>query len=148
MLKRTLTQMLVTIIVVGIIVGVYAYINRSGGAKTDGEITFVLVDAEGKEVIHDTLAYKKTREDGSKTTILDILRDNYRVVCADSNFQPDETCPKQAIGHLILQIEDVSTNFFDSYLAIYHNGVYATWGISTIEFADGDRVEIRYTKVD
>jgi hypothetical protein len=143
-------KILLSLFAVGIILAGYWFLNQPGGAKEDGSITFILIDQNGKEVIHDELSFVSNKEDGTPTTLYDIINDHYNVVCADQNRQPDPNCGPNSLlseGRVILEIENIKTDWFNHYFALYQNGQYTTKGVVQLVFKDGDVIEMRYTKL-
>lgn len=120
------------------------YLFPKGGAESDGTITFQLVDEHGKMIINDELAFFALKDDGTNTTLLDILVTHYNVVCG----APDASCKRQLdMGHFILSIEEVETNFVDYFLEIRINDAFVQAAIDLLEFKDGDVLTITKKKV-
>ncbi len=147
-MKKTLIKITLTVFVVAILVLVIQYFSQTGKAESDGTIIFVLIDESGEEIIRQSVDYTRLKEDGDPNTLFDILNSEFNVVCAGAMYQKDETCSHSFTnGHVILSVETVETDFFNSYIEIYHNGVYSNKGISLIEFKDKDVIELRYKQV-
>jgi hypothetical protein len=143
-------KIILSLFAVGIILIGYWFLNQPGGSKEDGEITFIVIDQNGDEVIHDELSYNSKKADGTPTTLFDIINDNYNLVCADQNHKPDPGCGPNSLlseGRVILEIESIKTDWFNHYFALYQNGQYTTKGVVQLSFNDGDVIEMRYTKL-
>lgn len=159
-MKKTLIKLFLTLGVVILAFGIGILLNQKGGAKEDGTIHFILVDQNGNYVIEDDLAYKARKQDGSRTTLFDILREHYRVACASPTYQRDEKCEAMIFingtekGKIILAIEEVETDFFHSFLELYYKPKGATEykpttrGVMGVQFADGDSFMFKYVELD
>jgi hypothetical protein len=103
-----------------------------------GEIEFKLYDESQSLVIDDELLFY------DDDTLYTILLRHYDLTCADSQYQPDDSCSFKFIhGYALLGIDDVLTNWYTSFLSIYVNGEVAIKGVSLIEPRDGDLIEIK-----
>jgi hypothetical protein len=143
-------KLMLSLLAIGIVLVGYWFLNQPGGSEGDGVITFIVTDQEGNEVIHDELSYLSKKEDGSSTTLYDILQEHYVLVCADKNHEPDPNCGPNSLlteGRIILQIEKIQTDWYNDYFALYQNGKYTTKGVVQLTFNDGDVIELRYKKL-
>lgn len=103
-----------------------------------GEIQFKLFDESQSLVVDNSLAIYKD------DTLYTILNRNYDITCADQRYQEDNTCSYKFIfGYAILGIEDISTNWYDTYLSIFINNELAVIGVSGLIPEDGDLIEIK-----
>ena len=113
-------------------------INPTG--QIAGEIQFELIDENDEVKINENLIFYE------EDTLFTVLNRNYRVVCADQNYQPDSTCSHKFIGgRVILEIEDVSSNWTNTVLTIYINDSLAVESVSKIRLNDGDKITIKRT---
>ncbi len=109
----------------------------------DGEITIIVVDQIGDTVSNEQ--YLFIEEDA----LFDILDDNYNIGCADSNYNLTSECAEISgiTGRIILKIDDIETDWDNTYIAIYINGDYSTFGIDNIALHDGDVYRFEYKEV-
>ena len=109
-------------------------------ANSDGHITFILVNETGEEVINEEIPYYKG------DTLYDVLQRKYDVLCANIEYEKDDTCSYDSeYGKALLQIEDVETDWYNSFLALYINDEYANYGVSKLPFKDGDIIRFVWT---
>lgn len=109
-------------------------------ALSDGKITFILLDENEQEVINEIVEYNEGE------TLYDIISRNYDVVCADVDYNVDSTCSYNSpFGKAILEIENVKTDWYNSFLALYINGEYAVYGVSKLPYEDGDIITFKWT---
>ncbi|MCF7924997.1 MAG: DUF4430 domain-containing protein [Candidatus Izimaplasma sp.] len=102
---------------------------------TVGEIRFVVKDQSDNIIIDDRLAFS---EDDDLVTILE---DNYTVYCASETYQPTLNCDTTFVnGRVILGIEDIVTDWNNTYIGIYINGTYSSVGVDSIALRDGDTI--------
>lgn len=103
-----------------------------------GEIQFKLLDESQSLVVDDRLSIYE------EDTLYTLLQRNYDITCANRMYQEDDTCEYKFIfGYALLGIEDVKTNWYDSYLSISVNSELAVVGVSGIMPLDGDLIEIK-----
>lgn len=138
-MNKILVKILISIFAaIALLLVFFLMINR--GSDSYGNIDFILYNENEEIVIEDQLSFNEG------DTLFDVLNREYDLVCADSNYQRDETCSHQFInGYVLLEIEEVSSNWYDSVLSIYINGELANYGVSLIELEDGDLIEIKRT---
>jgi hypothetical protein len=106
-----------------------------------GSIEISIVDENGTTISTGTYTYEED------DTLLEILVEYYDVRCADNNYNPT-TCENSSLfGHVILEIDDVSTDWTNNYIAIYINDVYSTYGIDDIVLEDGYHYTFTFTEV-
>lgn len=135
---KKLVLTMVVIILAGISFFVY---NKSFVNDSKGDITIVLVDSNKEIMKSDTFSF--SQED----KLLEILTKHYEVSCANSNYTPT-TCDQSSIfGTVLLEIDDLKTDWKTSYIAIYVNDTYSTNGIDHIMLHDGDVYRFEYTLI-
>lgn len=106
-----------------------------------GTITIIVVDEIG-DVVHNN-TYSFTEED----TLLGIMEENYAVFCANNQYQADSCDTEVFMGRVILAIDDVETDWLNTYLAIYINDEYSNYGIDDILLEDGNVYRFEFTEV-
>ncbi len=109
---------------------------------SDGKITIVLVDQIGDIVSRESYAFDET------DTLFGILKENYEVGCADSSFHLSSECQKLPLGsRVLLKIDNVETDWMNTFIAIYINDEYSNYGIDNIPLKNGDVIKFEYTVV-
>jgi hypothetical protein len=135
-------KVLITIITVLIAVISVKLLVPDQAAQTDGEITFILEDADKNEVIHEVLYYYEG------DTLFDILNREYTLVCADIEYDADSTCSYESpYGKAILEINTVKSDWYNNFLALYINDEYATYGVSKLPYKSGDVIVFKWTSL-
>jgi hypothetical protein len=108
-------------------------------AQTDGDITIVLMD-DDTEISRQNHAFK------SGDTLYDILSANYEIYCANRQYQKDEACDPVTFtditGRVLLGIDDLESNWTDTFIQIQINGTPATAGMDQLAFADQDVITL------
>ncbi len=132
-------KLIVSIIALAVITTGFFMLKQESEAESFGTITVELVDDKNQ------LTTKEISFDEGET-LLDLLQSNYQVGCADDTYKISDVCEKTTFGgHVILQIENVVTDWNNSYVAIYINNVYSTSGIDQVELVDGNVYRFEHT---
>ena len=88
----------------------------------DGHITITVQDENGKVLAEKEVGFKAGQ------TVADLLQANFENVTIDNG--------------MLMTLESLTTPAdFHTYIAFYINGEYATEGVMTQPFADGDKIE-------
>ena len=103
--------------------------NHDPAADADGGIVIELVDLTGK-----TEQYPLTFEEGDR--LIDLLLENFDVKYEDGQY-----------GFVLMGINHLQTDFTTSYIAIYVNGEYANYGLSSITLEKGCVYSFREEKI-
>ena len=78
----------------------------------------------------------------------DLLNENYELGCANSSYQLSTECPSGIFSsRILLKIDDLETDWRNSYIAIYENDEYSVLGIDYIYLNDGDVFVFEYILV-
>ena len=111
-----------------IILGVsFYYIYKSARTSTSGEITIIVVDETGTEIINDLQSFDKGK------TMMDILEANYDIE-VDNGF--------------LIRIESVEARDRKiAFIQILINDKPSPKGIKQMIFSDGDIIKFIYTKI-
>lgn len=108
-------------------------------ANMDGEVTIILIDGE-TEISRNTHAFNEG------DTLYDLLSKNYQIYCADRNYQKDDMCAPVAFaeitGRILLGINDLESNWSDTFIQIQLNGAPATAGMDQLQFTDQDEISL------
>ncbi|MCF7923854.1 MAG: hypothetical protein K9L64_01960 [Candidatus Izimaplasma sp.] len=139
-------KILISIISIVIITIIYYFLadlspdSIDTSNEIEGYINFVLIDESDQVLIDDNLDFYE------EDTLFTLLNRNYEIVCADQNYQPDPSCSHKFLaGRVILEIEELESNWSDTVLTIYVNDKLATSGVSNISLNDGDQITIKRT---
>jgi hypothetical protein len=141
-MSKILVKIFISLIAATALLLVFFLLDNRG-SKADGEFDFILYNEFDEVVIDDRLEFKEGQ------VLFDVLEKEYAIVCAGPLYQKDESCSYEFVnGHVILEIEAVKTNWYDSFLEVYINGVHSNYGVSLIELHDNDLIEIKWTDVN
>lgn len=106
-----------------------------------GEITIEIVDQIGDTVHHQTMSFVEG------DTLLDIMTNNFELRCANNQYQPDTCTTDYLIGNVILSIDGITTDWNNTYIAIYVNDEYSNYGIDEVTLQDGNVYRFEFTVV-
>ena len=137
-LKRIIIDCLITIICVGCMIGVFAYVkNRNKSNSFDEEnanvsIVFKLYDENEVLVIDDELKFTEGEN------IYNILNRNYTL----------KTVESVGIGKAITEVNEYKTSWSDDYFALYVDGVYSNYGVEALKAKDNMEIKFVWTKLN
>ena len=135
-------KLLMIIVVLGIGFIGYTYASTPASGDTQGGIHIEIVDQEGVMVIDDYYDFEE------ETSLYDTLQDNYTIGCADSIYNLDLTCEYKALNnHMILSVEAVETDWWNSFLEITVDGVKSQYGADSILLKDDTTYRLTYTSL-
>lgn len=135
-------KLLMIIAVVGIGILGYTYASTPASGDTQGGIHIEIVNQEGVIVINDYYDFKE------ETSLFDILQANYEIGCADSSYSMDYTCEYIVLNnHMILGVEDVETDWWNSFLEITIDDVESQYGSDSIMLLDNTTYRLTYTSL-
>ncbi|MGL4950033.1 MAG: hypothetical protein ACRC5M_06595 [Anaeroplasmataceae bacterium] len=106
------------------------YKNEKDIDKEAGTVTIELID---KQNISTTKQLDFTIDD----TLVSILENNYRTV-----WKKDPM-----FGPTLYEIENIVTDFFKDYIALYVDDNYSHVSIPTLVLKDNMKISLRYTKI-
>ena len=114
---------------------------QNRGANYDGEITIIIHD--GIEITsEETILFNEG------DALLDLLNEQYNLVCANASYKPSSECQDLFLGSpVILEIDGIKTNWIDTYFAIYVNDTYSNLGVDMINLNDGDIIRFEVQEV-
>ena len=115
------------------------FFNDNGA---DGTLTIQLIDEIGDTVFIEE--YDFINED----TLFSILSEEHFVGCADSSFNVTSNCESNMFtSRVILKIDDIETDWTNSYFAIYVNDTYSLAGIDSVNLNNDDVISFEYKLV-
>lgn len=131
MRKQLLIKIAIAVVVIAIAVTSVIIYNKSKTPTADdsGGVTVELVDVDGN-VTAKQLEFKEGY------TLEQLLSENFVLTYKDDKY-----------GSLLLGIDDIQTDFETTYIAIYINGEYSNYGLSSIKLEEGNTYSFRETRV-
>ena len=103
-------------------------------AQTEGVITLELKD-------QNTLVRSVEAPFEASDSLFEVLDRHFELVCATPFYTPSETCDNHPIiGRAILGIDDIMTDWSETFFQIRHNGTHSQFGVDRITFDDGDTI--------
>jgi len=134
-------KLALTILMVAI--GVAGFFMQNLLVQNDelGTITIEVYDQSDQ--LYDSYTVSFSEED----TLLSLMDNHYNITCANASYQPTTCDNPPLIGSIILGIDTVDTDWFNTYIAIYINGEYSSSGIDLISLTDGTTYTFKYTEV-
>lgn len=134
-------KVIISILVIVVFIALFRFLTTLDSNDIEGEITIEIVDINGDV---ESGVYGFVIED----TLFSILNENFNVKCANSSYQIADSCQNLLFNSkVILQINDVETNWFDNFIAIYENDSYSNSGIDSIVLNDQDYFRFEYQEV-
>jgi hypothetical protein len=132
-------RILVSLLAIGVLLSVGLFFGRTFQAPEAGVITIVLVD-------DDVERSKATWPFEQGDTLYDILSRHYTIYCADRSYQIDPSCApamfSEITGRVLLGIDDLESNWTDTFIQIQINGVPSPLGMDQLEFTDQDIISL------
>jgi hypothetical protein len=135
-------KVLISIAALGLIIGSFLALSYFDFSDTEGTITITLIDEIGDIISNKDFDFN------SEDTLFDLLNKNYELGCTDSGYRLSTLCEPKLVGsRVLLKIDDLETDWINSYIAIYENGEYSVLGIDYISINDGDTFIFEYKLV-
>ena len=132
-------KVLISLVTLLLLIGSFLALSFFDFSDTEGTITITLKDEIGD------IVSSKGYDFNSDDTLFDILNNNYDLGCANSSYQVSDVCDASLFSsRVILKIDDIETDWRNSYIAIYENGEYSNLGIDYISINDGDVFVFEY----
>lgn len=130
-MRNILIKIAVAVIVLAIaITTIVIYKSQQEpAAEISGTVTVELVPLSGESVTKE-LEYQ------TGDTLFGLLTENFEVTYEEDQF-----------GVLLYGIDQIQTDFINTYVALYINGAYSNYGISSISLEDGAVYSFRETKI-
>ena len=136
---KKLVISLVALIVVAASFIIFSQLNKNDPI---GEITIIVVDDIGDTISNKTIGFTET------DTLFSILDENYDVGCANSSYNLTTECEKITFSsRVVLKIDSLVTDWNTTYIGIYENDEYSSYGIDLISLNDGDVFRFEYKVV-
>ena len=130
-MKKLIIKIALAIVIIGLAIGaivLFNHINKAKKPKYDTEVNIIVYNIE-EEIVSNK------KFNGKDKTLFDLLNDNYEIRYEESIY-----------GVKLLDIDEIKTNFIDTFIAIYVDGVFSTRGISYITLHDKILIELKESK--
>jgi len=135
-------KIIMIIIVLGLSFIGYTYASTPLSGDDQGGIKIEVVNDLGEVVVRDSYDFIE------ETSLYDILHDNYTVGCASSSYDLDYSCNYESFNsHIVLAIDDVETDWYNSFLEITINGEKSVYGVDSIMVEDDTTYKFTYTSL-
>ena len=132
-------KLLMIVVVLGLGFLGYAYTSTPASGDEQGGIHIEVIDETGNAIVNDYYQFEE------ETSLYEILQENYEIGCADSSYNLDTTCSFTALNnHMLLSVESVETDWYNSFLEIAVDGVKSQYGIDSIMLIDDTTYRIEY----
>ena len=129
-MKLTL-RIIYTVLALGFIVGLFYILYDDNEATGQGSIEITVYNQS------ETVVSSESHLFYEGDTLFKVMDRHYDLTCADAQYNPDETCETTFAGrHILLGIDDVSTDWNDTFLYLEVNGTMATRGVDEVELED------------
>jgi hypothetical protein len=125
-MKKLIIKILVSLILIGITVGTFFIVNNLRKGDSIGTVNIKLYDIDEKLISDKNIGYNEDEK------LIDLLEKNYKVRTSTSIY-----------GYILLDIDDIKTDFKTTYIAIYVDDNYSNVGISGIILYDGMRIAFK-----
>jgi len=128
-----LKKISLSIIIVALAVIAWRFIPGMIGDE-QGSITFIVYNQTNDVLIEDSLVFE------ANESLFEVLDQNYDLVCASATYGFDEACQTRPMGRNILVINQIETDWFNTFFHIKINGEAAVYGVDQIALHDGDLI--------
>ena len=107
-----------------------------------GEVTIIVINELEEVVYQQSISFEE------EDTLFELLDRELNVQCANMSYQISDACVNVTMnGKVILGLDDVKTDWYHSFIAIYVDGEYSEYGIDGIALKDGSTYRFEYTEV-
>lgn len=135
-------KIVVSFIVLLLAVASFFMLKEEATAESFGQATIIIIDQTGTEIVRDDINFNEG------ATLFELLESNYNVGCANNSYKLVDVCEKTTFGgHVILNLDEMETDWYSSYIGMYINDTYSTKGIDLIPLIDGDVYKFVYTSL-
>ncbi len=135
-------KFLISFVVVFVITVIYLVFSQPIQGDNLGTVTIQVVDQYGEIVINDEISFSE------EMSLYKLLEEEYEIGCGSASYSLDETCSFESInGHIVLKIDTVSTDWYNSYLKIIINEIDSNYGIDRIMLEDETVYKFEYISI-
>lgn len=130
-MKKLIIKIIISLILIGISIGTFIIVNNINNKReNEANINISLYDINDELISSKDIIAKKDDK------LLDILNNNYKIRTSESIY-----------GAIIYDIDEIKTDFKNTYIAIYVDDKYSNVGISGIKIYDGMKISFKEMKV-
>ncbi len=129
-MKNIIIKIIVSLILIGVAIGTFFIVNNLSKSSYDGTINIKVYDIDEKLVSDKDINFKNDDK------FIDILENNYTIRTSTSTY-----------GYILLDLDEIKTDFKTTYIAIYVDDKYSNVGISGMKLYDGMRVSFKEMRV-
>lgn len=124
-MRKLIIKIIISLILIGIAIGTFFIVNNISNNES-GTLNIKIYDINDNMLSNKDIDFK--RED----KLIDILNNNYNIRTTNSTY-----------GIVLLDIDDVKTDFKTNYIAIYIDDKYSNYGVSGIKLYNGMRISFK-----
>ena len=130
-MKKLIIKIIISLILIGISIGTFIIVNNINNKReNEANINISLYDINDELISSKDIVAKKDDK------LLDVLNNNYKIRTSESIY-----------GAIIYDIDEIKTDFKNTYIAIYVDDKYSNVGISGIKIYDGMKISFKEMKV-
>ena len=129
-MKKIIIKVIVSLILIGIAIGTFFIVDNLRKNSYDGTLNIKVYDIDEKLLSDKDISFKKDDK------LINILEDNYTIRTSTSTY-----------GYILLDLDELKTDFKTTYIAIYVDDKYSNYGISGIKLYDGMRISFKEMRV-
>ncbi len=135
-------KLLYSIIVLAFGITVFYLFSQPQNGDIAGDVTIILIDENETVLSTNVLSFT------SEMSLYDLISQEYQIKCAGSNYQVSDSCDTVLFNsHVILTIDELDTDWTNSFIRIYVNDVPSQYGIDLIMLKDQNIYKFVYTEV-
>jgi len=123
--RKLIIKIIISLILIGIAIGTFFIVNNISNNES-GTLNIKIYDINDNMLSNKDIDFKK------EDKLIDILNNNYNIRTTNSTY-----------GIVLLDIDDVKTDFKTNYIAIYIDDKYSNYGVSSIKLYNGMRISFK-----
>lgn len=112
-----------------------------GRSEEAGTMRIIVIDEQDDIIVDDMVSF----DEGDH--MVGILTEHYMVQCGDGSYHPTDCANLPSFGRVLVSFEEVETDWWNTFIALYINDEYSNQGIDDIEPQDGAEYRFEYTEV-
>ena len=124
-MRKLIIKIIIFLILIGIAIGTFFIVNNISNNES-GTLNIKIYDINDNMLSNKDIDFKK------EDKLIDILNNNYNIRTTNSTY-----------GIVLLDIDDVKTDFKTNYIAIYIDDKYSNYGVSSIKLYNGMRISFK-----
>ena len=124
-MRKLIIKIIISLILIGIAIGTFFIVNNISNNES-GTLNIKIYDINDNMLSNKDIGFKK------EDKLIDILNNNYNIRTTNSTY-----------GIVLLDIDNVKTDFKTNYIAIYIDDKYSNYGVSSIKLYNGMRISFK-----